>query len=49
MRERDYGAAVSVGAFIQSMRPIFVQRSIHADAGGAFWSAGTDATATRIP
>jgi hypothetical protein len=37
------------GAFIQSTQPIFVERSIYSNAGGIFWSAGTDATATRIP
>jgi Domain of unknown function (DUF4394)/Calx-beta domain len=37
------------GAFIQSTHPIFVERSIYSNAGGIFWSAGTDATATRIP
>jgi hypothetical protein len=37
------------GAFIQSTQPIFVERSIYSNAGGILWSAGTDATATRIP
>jgi hypothetical protein len=51
----DVGARVpelsneAFGAFIQSTQPIFVERSIYSNAGGIFWSAGTDATATRIP
>jgi hypothetical protein len=51
----DVGAVVpelsneAFGAFIQSTQPIFVERSIYANAGGIFWSAGTDATATRVP
>jgi hypothetical protein len=51
----DVGAMVpelsneAFGAFVQSTQPIFVERSIYANAGGILWSAGTDATATRIP
>ena len=37
------------GAFVQSTAPIFVERAIYSNAGGVLWSAGTDATATRIP
>lgn len=37
------------GAFVQSTLPIFVERAMYSNAGGTRWSAGTDATATRIP
>ena len=37
------------GAFVQSSTPIFVERAMYSNAGGLLWSAGTGATATRIP
>jgi hypothetical protein len=51
----DVGAMVpelsneAFGAFIRSTHPIFVERSMYADAAGLLWSAGTNATATRVP
>jgi hypothetical protein len=37
------------GASIASDRPVIVQRAMFRDAGGVFWAAGTNATATRLP
>jgi hypothetical protein len=37
------------GAAIKSTQPIVVERAIYLDAGGVVWSAGTNATATRLP
>jgi YVTN family beta-propeller protein len=39
----------SFGARIESTRPIVVERSLYTDANGITWSAGTNATATRLP
>jgi hypothetical protein len=37
------------GAVITSDQPIVVERAMFWDANGQFWSAGTNATATRLP
>jgi hypothetical protein len=37
------------GALIVSSEPIVVERAMYANAGGLTWSAGTNATATRLP
>jgi hypothetical protein len=37
------------GALIESTQPIVVERSMYWNAGGVFWAAGTNATATRLP
>jgi hypothetical protein len=34
---------------IQSSTPVFVERSMYSNVGGVLWSAGTNATATRLP
>lgn len=39
----------SFGVVITSDRPIFVERALYSNAGGIFWAAGTNATATAIP
>jgi hypothetical protein len=36
------------GAVITSTQPIVVERAMYLDAGGVVWSAGTNATATRL-
>jgi hypothetical protein len=36
-------------AVIESSEPIAVERAMYLDVGGATWSAGTNATATRLP
>ena len=42
-------AGAEFGAVIASTQPIVVERAMYADAGGLTWSAGTNATATRLP
>ena len=37
------------GARIESTQPIVVERSLYTNANGVTWSAGTNATATRLP
>jgi hypothetical protein len=37
------------GAVITSTQPIAVERALYWNANGQFWSAGTNATATRLP
>jgi hypothetical protein len=37
------------GAHIESTQPIAVERALYWNAGGVVWSAGTNATATRLP
>jgi autotransporter-associated beta strand protein len=37
------------GVLIESAEPIVVERAMYANAGGPTWSAGTNATATRLP
>jgi hypothetical protein len=37
------------GALITSFAPIVVERAMYSDANGLVWSAGTSATATRLP
>jgi hypothetical protein len=39
----------SFGARIESTLPIVVERSVYSNANGITWSAGTNATATRLP
>jgi hypothetical protein len=39
----------SLGAWITSTQPIVVERSIDSDANGINRTAGTNATATRLP
>jgi hypothetical protein len=39
----------SFGARIDSTLPIVVERSLYTNANGVTWSAGTNATATRLP
>jgi hypothetical protein len=36
-------------AVIKSTVPIVVERAMYLDAGGIVWSAGTNATGTRLP
>lgn len=38
----------SFGARIEATAPIFVERAMYSNAGGTVWSAGTNATATRL-
>ena len=37
------------GAVIESTQPIAVERALYWNARGAFWAAGTNATAARLP
>ena len=39
----------SFGATIVSDRPIFAERAMYANASGAFWAAGSAATASQLP
>ena len=39
----------SFGTLIESTVPIVVERSMHANANGIVWAAGTNATATKLP
>ena len=42
-------AATTFGTVITSDNPIVVERAMYWNAAGQFWSAGTNATATRLP
>jgi hypothetical protein len=37
------------GTLIESDQPILVERSMHTDANGVTWAAGTNAMETRLP
>jgi hypothetical protein len=37
------------GAVVTSTQPIAIERAMYADTGGQTWSAGADATGTRLP
>jgi hypothetical protein len=42
-------ANMNFGAIVVSSQPIAIERAMYADAGGLTWSAGTNATGTRLP
>jgi hypothetical protein len=42
-------ANLNFGAIVVSTQPIAIERAMYADAGGQTWSAGTNATGTRLP
>jgi hypothetical protein len=37
------------GALVTSTQPIAIERAMYSDTGGQTWSAGTNATGTRLP
>lgn len=37
------------GAIVTSTQPIAIERAMYSDTGGQIWSAGTNATGTRLP
>jgi hypothetical protein len=39
----------SFGSVIESTQPVIVERSLYTNANGIIWSAGTNATAARLP
>ncbi len=42
-------ANLNFGALVTSTQPIAIERAMYSDAGGQTWSAGTNATGTRLP
>ena len=45
---QDERFGVRIDAFLITT-PIVVERAMYSNAGGVVWSAGTNATATRLP
>jgi hypothetical protein len=42
-------ANLNFGAIVTSNQPIAIERAMYSDTGGQTWSAGTNATGTRLP
>ena len=42
-------ANLNFGAIVTSTQPIAIERAMYSDTGGQTWSAGTNATGTRLP